>query len=441
MADDKQTPTTDTLRGAKKQWDDLSSALPLSISLNNGVVASPDVLTDWFAFALRGVEAVESDSADPAMRAIHWPSVTSSTQQISSHMNTAKQHGAQWLSQNCGPLHSFLWQIRAALAWLLPPSLDGAEAKYPKFREILANANEVLAAAKRAAEDSEHTAQLLQGAQKASQDMADAVEKIAGHERTASTAQTNAQGSAATAEAERQRVEQYATELASATEKQRSLISEFEDYRKIVEGTIQGASKVALAKSFETRRERLETNQKNWAIVFGIGITLLLAVGVWITHEFIANPLGSSAAQVLAATTSSAAAIGSGASSVAATKSQVTGVVAAVLRFIVASPIIWLTWFAARQYGHCLRLSEDYAFKEAAAHAFVGYRNEMGDDSEMIKLLREYAIKNFGANPTRVLSKDEPATPINDIIGKAMEKVNPDKILDLLKEAMGAAKK
>ncbi|CAJ3406747.1 Uncharacterised protein [Burkholderia pseudomallei] len=86
-------------------------------------------------------------------------------------------------------------------------------------------------------------------------------------------------------------------------------------------------------------------------------------------------------------------------------------------------------------------MGEDYAFKSAAAHAFVGYRNEMNDDNEMIKLLREYAAKNFGANPIRVLSKNEAASPLHNIFDRLLDKVSPDKLIDILKDYIEKSKK
>jgi hypothetical protein len=105
-----------------------------------------------------------------------------------------------------------------------------------------------------------------------------------------------------------------------------------------------------------------------------------------------------------------------------------------VARMLFTGPEVWLAWFAARQYGFTMRLIEDYAFKEASALAFVGYKREMGDDLEMLKLLRETAIKNFGASPTRMLSKSESSSPIHEIDDKTLENKGIfDKLLQLLR--------
>ncbi|MFM0321186.1 hypothetical protein [Caballeronia glebae] len=450
----KDTPVADQLKAAKAKWDEMKAGLPPTVQVQNNVSVTPDVITEWFAFCVNGVFMVESGSQDAGMMAIHWVNVVNAVQQVGSYMSTAGQNGAPWLAQTCSTLHAYLWSTRSSLTWLLPPSLGGEEAQFPRLKEILANADLIVALTKRAVNESEQITHSLTQAETVREKALETVEKINGYERSASNAQTMATASAATAESERQRVDQQVVELSGASEKQKALFEEFENYREIVEGTIQGASKVALAKSFQSRREGLARSQRNWAWVFGFGIVALCGSGFAIAHEVLStmqsnaaglSALTASVASSGASSTSaeSAASAASALNQVAASslKSDILSVAGLLLRFVVVSPIIWLTWFAARQYGHCLRLGEDYAFKEAAAHAFVGYRSEMGDDPEMIKLLREYAIKNFGANPTRVLSKSEPVTPLSDVFEHAFEKVNPDKLIDMLKEAISSAKK
>lgn len=85
------------------------------------------------------------------------------------------------------------------------------------------------------------------------------------------------------------------------------------------------------------------------------------------------------------------------------------------------SPIIWFTWFSVRQYSHNTVLIEDYAFKEASALAFVGYKKDMEDDLEMVKLLRESAIHNFSYAPSRLISKSDAVSPLHDLIEKACQ--------------------
>jgi hypothetical protein len=58
----------------------------------------------------------------------------------------------------------------------------------------------------------------------------------------------------------------------------------------------------------------------------------------------------------------------------------------------------------------------------------------MGEDEEMLKLLRETAIKNFGASPTRMLSKSDPSSPVHELVDKALENQGVfEKLIQLFK--------
>jgi len=65
--------------------------------------------------------------------------------------------------------------------------------------------------------------------------------------------------------------------------------------------------------------------------------------------------------------------------------------------------------------------------------AFAGYRNEMGADPEMLKLLQESAIRSFGANPAKMLLKrGDAASPVHELVEKALDKLKPNEIVDAL---------
>ena len=73
------------------------------------------------------------------------------------------------------------------------------------------------------------------------------------------------------------------------------------------------------------------------------------------------------------------------------------------MRLALTAPFIWLGWFSARQHGFTSRLREDYAYKEASAKSFEGYKRESKEvDEEMLKKLLEQAIDNLGDNPIRI---------------------------------------
>ncbi|WP_322880768.1 hypothetical protein [Pandoraea sputorum] len=435
-----ETPLTDRVTYVYKDVLHILEGYDSTLASFNNVQVQKGVLFNWFDVITSMLERAETSTLDPAMKALHWPGLEAQVAALESVRNAGRQNGIPWLTSGSSQAFTALWGIRSTLVWLVPVSPDAYSALHPSVQEILSQADYVQSAAKAAFASKRQVDEFEVSVKKQLDDLQSVVEAAKGHERTVATAQTSATASAATAESQKDLVSQYAAELAESVEQKRELFDEFEKYRAQVEGTLQGASKVALAKSFERRRDALTKAQSSWAVAFGFGIVALLAAGGYITHELLSSVLFPPMAAVPSPATSATGASAAVETGVAL-KGQLDGFVGVLLRFFVLSPAIWFTWFSARQYGHCLRLAEDYAFKEAAAHAFVGYRSEMGDDADMLKLLRENAIKNFGANPTRVLSKDEPVTPLNDAIERAVEKVNPDKLIELLKDAIASSKK
>ena len=416
------TPVADSLRVARSIWQDMYPNLADSLAVQNGQVPK-SALNQWFDIIVSGVAWVEEGNADPILRVIHWQNIVNGVSQVVNHMNAAKQQNAVWLQQNISNFPSFLWNIRSSLTWILPiPDEVFIGPKVSRITEINALTEEATHAFSNIETAEKKSLDLLENLTKTQQQVASDVEKISGYERAANTAGTNAGASATAAEAEKQKVDSYVAELDKAIDTQKTLFSEFEGKRALVEATLQGASRVALAKSFDDRRIQLTWSKWLWAVFFLIGIVGLIFLGFYLAADVLSKVAASSSAT--------------------STRNYIEpAVLFSILRFLILAPVVWFTWFAARQYGNAQRLAEDYSFKSAAAHAFVGYRDEMGDDENMIKLLREYAVKNFGANPIRVLERKEPATPLSELLHGVADKVSPDKFVDLLKEAISAVKK
>lgn len=426
------TPLADNLRVSKQIWEDLAPSLPETVPVNNGVQVPKALLGAWFEKVIAGVQWVETNAGDQILKAIYWPGVTNTVPQIVSHMSSAKSNGAGWLQQTTPQLQGFLWTVRSSLSWLLPfPDDYLSQDRSPQINETIANAEAISATVKRISADEQSLRGRLAEVQSIQTSASAEAEKITGYERTANTASTNATASATTAEAEKQKVESYVKSLDEAVAAQQKLFAEFNEKRDFIEGTLQGASRVALAKSFDVRRDALQNLQYFWAAIFAGGIVILTVIGLLLGTSVLQEARSATTA---AASIQAASAAVSGASAVAGVKAAQSGLLFSLLRFLILAPVVWLTWFAARQYSHSQRLGEDYAFKSAAAHAFVGYKEEMADDEDMLKLLRENAVRNFGANPIRVLYKSEPATPLNDIFEKFLDKLGPDKMADVLKE-------
>lgn len=74
-------------------------------------------------------------------------------------------------------------------------------------------------------------------------------------------------------------------------------------------------------------------------------------------------------------------------------------------RISVITPLIWLGWYSARQYGFTVRLKEDYAFKYASSMAYEGYKKAAGSTNpDLEEILLEFSMYNMAQPPTRLFS-------------------------------------
>lgn len=194
-------------------------------------------------------------------------------------------------------------------------------------------------------------------------------------------------------------------ELETNKNTQDQLFNEFESYRKTIDGLLGDANRTGMAASFTNRRRWLIAPMVVWIVIFAGSIYGLFYMGV----TYLAPILNSSNWEQLPA------------------------------RLALTAPFIWLGWFAAKQYGYTSRLREDYAYKEASAKSFEGYKREASQvDSEMLRNLMDTAIKNLGDNPIRIYSGHENhASPLHEILEKSLK---DEKLMGLVKAIFAKAK-
>ena len=179
------------------------------------------------------------------------------------------------------------------------------------------------------------------------------------------------------------RNEALAKNLDERSETLSKLHDETRKQSDLITNLLPEAANAGLASSFGTRVRRLEGAKWMWMAIF-ISTVLLLAGLAWqIVHIPQAN-----------------------------TEQIWTHV---LHRLPLASPLIWLAWFSAIQYGNTLRVQEDYAFKEATSKAFEGYRNHMEhlasvdlkEGNTAMTMLAAKTIEILSHEPLRILAKSE----------------------------------
>jgi chemotaxis protein histidine kinase CheA len=174
-----------------------------------------------------------------------------------------------------------------------------------------------------------------------------------------------------------------AKKLEEQSEKLVKLQQDSEKQSETITGLLPKAASAGLAASFATRVRQLEGAKWMWMILFILTI-VILALFAW---QIVQIPQAN-------------------------TEQIWTHV---LHRLPLASPLIWLAWFSAIQYGNTLRVQEDYAFKEATSKAFEGYRSHMEhlhsvdleEGNTAMTMLSAKTIEILSHEPLRILARSE----------------------------------
>jgi len=191
------------------------------------------------------------------------------------------------------------------------------------------------------------------------------------------------------------------SELDAATKKSSALTTETDlvhgqnqELVKEIQNTLGDANRVGMAASFKDQMAAMKTtqNQWKWTFVGTLGFFVTVSATIIVAHLFD----GASTWQSVLA------------------------------RLAIVTPIIWMGWFSARQYGFANRVREDYTYKFSSAMAYEGYKKAVREaDPGLEKALVEVAIMNMAQNPVRLYSpKDsDHATPLSEFFDKALGRV------------------
>ena len=163
--------------------------------------------------------------------------------------------------------------------------------------------------------------------------------------------------------------------------------------QKEIQETLGDANRVGMAASFQERKKELASQQIGWQSVFII--TIIIIVGV---ANFVVVP------EIVKKTRD---------------WNQILGELAII------SPLIWLGWFAAKQYTYISRIREDYAFKFAASMAYEGHKKATREvDPDLERVLLEFSLFNMSQNPIRLYSKQaDHATPLHEVASTILDKL------------------
>jgi hypothetical protein len=407
---------------SKKLWNQASPALTPQENIQGSGLNTSDI-SNYFEEILSLLNALnEAEKID----LIGWAALKNnfvSNPEVMLQFFQGNPNNPSQILANIPNICSWLWSLKTSIIQLLPIHADIAQSSSDFERtlsgKIIAIENSINQAEtykesiQEIKTDSgklfEEIQSRLSAATEISNTATSALSVIQSHERESSNAQTNAVAAAANATSEYTNVKELAQSISTSVSQKDALFQEFEDRRAEIASLLENANKVGLAKAFQLRHIALAWTWKAWAVLFIAGIISLVYIGF---KEFL--PLLS----------------------VNDFQSEEITVKVAV-RLLLVGPIVWFTWFAARQYSHAFRVGEDYAFKEAAAMAFAGYRNEVKADPEMLKLLQESAIRSFSSNPAKILlKKADHSSPVSEALDKALEKIKPGELITGIAELL-----
>lgn len=395
------------VESAKQNWDAVRSAIPSGFPMN-GVTIEPRHIDRWFDEVIRLLNIAEQqENPDMAMLAIHLPGITSQSQQLVNHATQMRSNPAGLMPN----VINMLWGLRSSILWVLPigATWEGWPAHSAEIQDTFQSMSQTYAEAiKRIEEIKTLKTELnaLQGTLPSVKELAADIQKVM---QEVTNAKTSAEGSASNAAAKKEEIDEQTKTLVDLVTKQSEQLAYFENKKDVVEKTLAGASAIALGSSFDDQRGAHETGKTFWTKSFYAGLFVMVVVEL--VAAFYPTYFPS--------------------------LSNETWMTWLLSRVVIVSPVIWFTWFAALQYSRAMKLSEDYAFKTAAAKSFYGYRKEVGADEELLKLLQETSIKNFGSNPIRLLGNDDHGSPTHEFFEKLASKVDADvltKFADALKE-------
>ncbi len=393
------------LNAAMQQWEEISPKIPATFTYQNTVFSVKELTTSLREIVGIVRAVADCEDIDPVLLAVHQQNIITVCGQIPQSISNLISSPQSYLEQ----LVSHIWSIRSSIVWLITPSLTEYYGNWVKNSDVYGKIEAAEGLYKRLSDSIETINNSINRASEADNTAKNILQTIQGYEREAANAKTNAESSSSLALTNKENVQELLSKLESGQTQQQDLLEKINSLHEAATFVLEGSSKAGLAASFAARRANLESSQKYWIGCFFVGIAVLI-IGIFLTTTGFINlvPLIKTDGTM-----------------------DSWGVLA---RILLTGPAVWFTWFVARQYGHTMRLIEDYAFKEASALAFVGYKREMGEDEEMIKLLRETAIKSFGTPPTRMLSVSEPSSPLHELVDKALEdKGGLEKITEFLR--------
>ena len=145
---------------------------------------------------------------------------------------------------------------------------------------------------------------------------------------------------------------------------------------------MNNATQAGLASAYKSEREHLQT-QQNWFsyVFYGIILAIVAYAAIFIL-PIAENIFRTNGTNTLA---------------------MKENALLLLVRFFILIPAVWALIFTNKRYITLEALLMDYAAKANTALAYSGYRDEMGDDIDLSKRLKDGLLMRFLEHPSRLL--------------------------------------
>jgi hypothetical protein len=155
-----------------------------------------------------------------------------------------------------------------------------------------------------------------------------------------------------------------------------------ESSNKRAQEILTNATQAGLAGAYKTERENLKSQQNIFACVFYGIIAAILTYAIIFLLPIFKNLLENNE-------------VNNG----IAENAEVL-----LVRLLILAPAVWALIFTNKRYVNLETLQMDYAAKSATALAYSGYRDEMADDPELSRQLKDGLLVRFIEHPSRLIN-------------------------------------
>jgi len=283
-------------------------------------------------------------------------------------------------SQQIRELQSILLDSQASLSHIhdLRKRIEAEESQLARAIEG------INAGSKRASEDSSYISKTREAVEKLASGDArnkDSLERLI---RTAREKFTTIEAAEASARSSNDKIARMDSELQSVLREAKETLSKLQSTQAEADAILKGATQAGLAGAYKTERDRLASEQKWYAGFFYGGVAVILVYAVVFLLPIFSGLIQNA---------------GDG-----TTKIKESALLLLVRLFVLA-PVVWALMFTNRRYSKVETLQMDYAAKAATALAYSGYKDEMANDRELAKKLKDGLLVRFLEHPERLLNK------------------------------------